>query len=242
MSIRKSTKRATVPTSQRSLIARLRGNFLTGLIVVAPVVITIYLTWTIITLVDEQVVPLVPSVYNPRTYGYDIPGFGLFIFLIFTTAVGYFAKNLFGRSIIRVAESWVDRMPIIRSIYNALKQIVETVLSQSNASFSNACLIEYPRKGLWAIAFVSTETRGEVPGRAGEDKMVSVFLPTTPNPTSGFLLFVPARDVVVLDMTVEEAAKLVISAGLVTPPTKEEIEAARKAAARRPGDTGPARR
>lgn len=212
-----------------------RNNFLTGLIIVAPVVITIYLTWTIITFVDDLVVPLVPQVYNPRTYiDYDIPGFGLFIFIVFTTVVGYFTKNLFGRQLIRLGESWVDRMPVVRTIYNALKQIVETVLSQSSASFQKACLVEYPRKGLWAIAFISTQTKGEIPGRAGEERMVSVFLPTTPNPTSGFLLFVPAQDVVELDMTVEEAAKLVISAGLVTPPTREEREAeARRQRARK---------
>ena len=218
-----------------SFIAAARNNFLTGLIIVAPVVITIYLTWTIIEFVDARVVPLVPEVYNPRTYiEYDIPGFGLFIFLVFTTVVGYFTKNLFGRQLIRMAEGWVDRMPIVRTIYNALKQIVETILSQSNTSFQKACLVEYPRRGIWAVAFVSTQTKGEIPVKTDEPEMVSVFLPTTPNPTSGFLLFVPAADVIELDMTVEEAAKLVISAGLVSPPTKEEREAAaRRAQARK---------
>ena len=222
---------------RRSMIAAGRTNFLTGLIIVAPVVITLYLTWTIITFVDDKVVPLVPEVYNPATYiEYNIPGFGLFIFIVFTTVVGYFTKNLFGRQLVRMAEGWLDSVPIVRSIYNALKQIVETILSQSKTSFQKACLVEYPRRGIWAIAFVSTETTGEIPGKADHPHMVSVFLPTTPNPTSGFLLFVPAEDVVELDMTVEEAAKLVISAGLVTPPTKEEREAAqRRAAARRNG-------
>ncbi|MEM1298874.1 MAG: DUF502 domain-containing protein [Pseudomonadota bacterium] len=211
---------------RRSIMAHARTNFLTGLIIVAPVVLTIYLTWTLITFVDDKIVPLVPSVYNPATYiDYNIPGFGLFVFVVFTMVVGYFTKNLFGRQMVRMAEGWVDRMPVIRSIYNAIKQIAETVLNQSSASFQKACLVEYPRKGIWAIAFVSTDTKGEIPGKAGRDKMVSVFLPTTPNPTSGFLLFVPADDIVELDMTVEEAAKLVISAGLVTPPTKEELEA-----------------
>lgn len=224
---------------RRSMIAALRNNFLTGLIIVAPIVITIYLTWTIITFVDAQVVPLVPSFYNPSTYiDMDIPGFGLFIFLIFTTVVGYFTKNLFGRQLIKLGESWVDRMPIIRSIYNALKQIVETILSQSSSSFQRACLVEYPRKDIWAIAFVSTDTKGEILEKVGDGGMISVFLPTTPNPTSGFLLFVPATDVVLLDMTVEEAAKLVISAGLVTPPTKAEREAALRAMPRRSSPKG----
>jgi uncharacterized membrane protein len=122
-------------------------------------------------------------------------------------------------------------MPVVRSVYNGLKQIVETMLSKSGTSFKQACLIEYPRKGIWSIAFISTDARGEVPLKAGEPDLVSVFLPTTPNPTSGFLLFVPRRDVVVLDMTIEDAAKLVISAGLVSPPGKDEIAAGRRVAA-----------
>lgn len=215
-----------------SFLRHARGNFLTGLVVVAPIVITAYLTWTIITFVDDQVVPLVPAPYNPRTYiDTDIPGFGVVIFLVFTTMVGYFAKNLFGRQIIRATEHWVDRMPVVRSIYNALKQIVETILSQTQSSFQQACLVEYPRKGLWAVAFVSTDTKGEILEKAHPTGMISVFLPTTPNPTSGFLLFVPTEDVILLDMTVEEAAKLVISAGLVSPPTVAEKEEAAKIAA-----------
>ena len=116
-----------------------RANFLTGLVVVAPVVLTLYLTWAFITFVDEQVVPLVPAFYNPRTYiDADIPGFGLVIFIVFTTVVGYFAKRVFGRQLIRIGESIVSRMPVIRSIYNAVKQIAETVLSQSKSSFRQA--------------------------------------------------------------------------------------------------------
>ena len=154
----------------------------------------------------------------------------------FTALVGYLTKNLLGRQLVHLAEDWVERMPVVRSIYNALKQIVETVLSQSQTSFKHACLIEYPRKDLWAIAFVSTETRGEILARTPSEAMMSVFLPTTPNPTSGFLLFVPKEDVVLLDMTVEEAAKLVISAGLVSPPTAEERAAQLK---RLPPRNGP---
>ncbi len=213
---------------RRGVMAALRNNFLTGLVVVAPVLITAYLIWTIITFVDATVVPLVPSIYNPSTYlEVDIPGFGVIIFLIFTAVVGYFTKNLFGRQLVRLGESWVESLPIVRSIYNALKQIVETILSQSKTSFQKACLVEYPRRDIWAIAFVSTDTKGEINEKIGDGGMLSVFLPTTPNPTSGFLLFVPEDDVIVLDMSVEEAAKLVISAGLVTPPTAAEREAGR---------------
>jgi uncharacterized membrane protein len=147
---------------------------------------------------------------------------GVVVFLIFTTIIGALTKGLFGRSLVRTAEGFVDRMPVVRSLYNGLKQIVETVVSQSSSSFEKACLVEYPRKGIWAVAFISTKSSGELLTKAGQDAMTSVFLPTTPNPTSGFLLFVPTEDVVELDMTVEEAAKLVISAGLVMPPSKAE--------------------
>lgn len=224
--------------ARRTLLQRMRVNFFAGIVLVGPVALTIYLAWTVITVIDKTIVPWVPGVYNPKTYlGSDIPGFGVVVFLIFTTIVGYFTRNFVGRQIVRLAESWVSRMPVIRSIYNALKQIAETILSQSKTSFKKACLIEYPRKGIWSIAFVSTSTKGEIPDRAGEPEMLSIFLPTTPNPTSGFLLFLPRADVVLLDMTVEDAAKLVISAGLVTPPTREEI-AAGVAARRLPETVG----
>src|SRR5690625_1035841 len=212
---------------RRSIAAALRNNFLTGLVVVAPVVITIYIIWGIITFVDTRIVPWVPSVYNPSTYiQYNVPGFGLFVFLVLTTIIGYFTKNFLGREIVRTIESWVERMPVVRWIYNALKQIVETIFNQSATSFQKACLIEYPRRGAWAIAFVATRTTGEIPVRVGQGELISVFLPSTPNPTTGFLMFIPAEDVIMLDMTVEEAAKAIISAGLVVPQTKEEIEAA----------------
>ncbi len=216
-------------TPKQTLMQRLRSNFFTGLIIVAPVVITIYLLWSVITFIDARIVPLVPSLYNPSTYlGQDIPGFGVVIFLISTAIIGSLTKGLFGRQIIRLWEGIVSRTPVVRSVYNGLKQIVETVLSQSNSNFQNACMIEYPRKGIWAIAFISTASKGEILEKTGESEMLSVFLPTTPNPTSGFLLFVPRKDVIILDMTVEDAAKLVISAGLVIPPTKKEIAARAK--------------
>ncbi|MGG7565901.1 DUF502 domain-containing protein [Rhodovulum sp. DZ06] len=226
---RKRTRR------RQRFVPRWRANFLTGLVIVAPVALTIYLIWTVIEFIDAKIVPWVPAVYNPSSYlGVNVPGFGVLVFLIFTAAVGTFTRNVFGRQLVLLGESWVDRMPLVSSLYAAFKQIIETVLSQSKTSFQKACLVEYPRKGIWAVAFVSTEAKGEVAARVDGDgePLMSVFLPTTPNPTSGFLLFVPARDVVELDMTVEEAAKLVISAGLVTPPTAEEkAAAARRAAA-----------
>jgi uncharacterized membrane protein len=203
----------------RRLITALRGSFLTGLVVVAPAVLTIWLITSVVEFIDAKVLPLVPAALVPQSLqDIQIPGLGVVVFLVFTLVVGWLAKGLIGRSIIGLGEDIVARMPVVRSIYNGLKQIAETVLSKSDAKFDRACLVQYPRPGLWAIAFISTRTRGEIAARIGTPT-VSVFLPTTPNPTSGFLLFVPESDVIELDMSVEDAAKLVISAGLVSPDT-----------------------
>jgi len=202
--------------------ARLRTSFLTGLIVIAPVGLTIWLMWTLIGWVDGFVLPLIPDRYQPEEYlGLNFRGVGVVIFLVFTVIVGWVAKGLIGRSLIRFAESLVNRMPVVRSIYSGVKQIAETVFAQSERSFQKACLIQYPRKDIWAIGFISSDTKGEVNAKAHTaSDMVSVFVPTTPNPTSGFLLFFPREDVIELDMTIEDAAKLVISAGLVYPGEK----------------------
>ncbi|WP_432280462.1 DUF502 domain-containing protein [Tropicimonas omnivorans] len=202
---------------------RLRASFLTGLVVIAPIALTIYLIWSVIGWIDGFVLPLVPAHFRPEQYiGVDIRGLGVVIFLIFTVLVGWVAKGIIGRSLIGWGERFVDRMPVVRSIYGGLKQIAETVFAQTESNFERACLVEYPRKGVWALAFVSTTAKGELALKLGDadTRMISVFLPTTPNPTSGFLLIVPERDVTYLDMTVEDAAKLVISAGLVYPPQK----------------------
>ena len=199
--------------------SNLRNNFLTGLAVIIPVFITAYLIWSTIGIVDGWVLPLIPEKYAiDKFIGIDVKGIGVIIFLLFTVFIGSLTKGYFGRTILKSVESLVDRMPVVRSIYNGIKQIAETVFSQSNNSFERACLVEYPRKGIWAVAFVSTKTKGEVSEKIGKNKeLFSSFLPTTPNPTSGFLLFLPEKDIIFLDMTVEDAAKLVISGGLVTP-------------------------
>ena len=207
------------PKKRRGLFSSLRGSFLTGLVVIAPVALTLWLIWTVAGWVDSWVLPFVPLWLRPDQYvGLNIRGIGVFVFLIFTIMIGWTAKGLIGRSLINWAESLVQGLPVVRSIYNGLKQIAETVFAQSENSFEKACLVEYPRKGIWAIAFISTSAKGEVSDKITlDDGKTAVFLPTTPNPTSGFLLFLPTRDVIELDMTVEDAAKLVISAGLVYP-------------------------
>lgn len=225
------------------IFARLRSNFLAGLIIVAPIGMTIWLIWTVVGWVDSWVWPFVPGAYQPealvnRLLGLEgadmitvnVRGVGVVVFLIFTVIVGWIGKGLIGRSFLGIGERLVDRTPVVRSIYNAVKQIAETVFSQRETSFDKACLVEYPRRGIWAIAFISTNAKGEIDAKLNDgEPIVTVFLPTTPNPTSGFLLFLPQRDVQPLDMTVEDAAKLVISAGLVypngqtvSPPTESE--------------------
>ncbi|WP_340161796.1 DUF502 domain-containing protein [uncultured Hoeflea sp.] len=203
---------------------RLRNYFLTGLIIVAPLAITAYLTWTFIGWVDSWVKPYIPQIYNPDNYlPFAVPGFGLLTALFLITMIGFLTANLVGRSIIGFGESLLDRMPLVRSLYKGLKQIFQTVLAEQSGSFKQAALIEYPRRGLWSIVFIATDTKGEVNARLPEDDSMSVFLPTTPNPTSGFLLFVPRKDVIILDMSVEEAAKMVISAGLVSPDFPQKL-------------------
>lgn len=205
------------------LFASLRASFLTGLIVIAPVGLTIWLIWSVIGWIDGVVLPLVPYNFQPEKYiGINLRGVGVIIFLLFTIVVGWLAKGLLGRSLIRVAENMVQNVPVVRSIYSGVKQIAETVFAQSERSFEKACMFEYPRKGIWAIGFISTTAKGEVADRATTSgDLVSVFVPTTPNPTSGFLLFFPREDIIELEMSVEDAAKLVISAGLVYPNSKD---------------------
>lgn len=202
---------------------RLRNYFLTGLVIVIPITITIYLTLGIIRFIDDRVKPLIPKIYNPDTYlPFDIPGVGLAFAVTFIVILGFLTATLLGRSLVQIGENLVSRMPFISTIYSGSKQILQTVVSQGSKSFKHAGLIEYPRPGLWAIVFLSTDAKGEMADKLPTDDMVSVFLPTTPNPTSGFLLYVPHADIKILDMSVEDAAKLVISAGLVMPGTEDE--------------------
>ena len=218
------------PAPRKPLFSGLRNSFLTGIVVIAPVGLTVWLIWTVIGWVDGFVLPFVPNSYQPENlikqiFGEEsqmnIRGLGVIFFLVFTTFIGWIAKGVIGRFFIRNAETLVHRMPVVRSIYSGVKQIAETVFAQSDRSFEKACLVEYPRKGIWAVGFISTVAKGEVQSKAAKDsQLLSVFVPTTPNPTSGFLLFFPKEDVIQLDMSIEDAAKLVISAGLVYPDSK----------------------
>ena len=207
------------PRRRRSLFGALRASFLTGLVVIAPIGLTFWLIWSVVSWIDGWVLPLVPARFLPEQYiGINLHGVGVIFFLVFTIIIGWVAKGYIGRSVIRWGENLVDRLPLVRSVYGGVKQIAETVFAQTDSKFDKACLIQYPRPGIWAIAFVSTQAKGEIARKIPmPDEKVAVFMPTTPNPTSGFLLFLPRKDIVELDLSVEDAAKLVISAGLVYP-------------------------
>ncbi len=197
---------------------RIRTYFFAGILVTAPLFITGYVAWLFINFVDDKITPLIPAAYNPETYlPFALPGLGLVVLLISLTLVGMFMAGFMGRLFTRLSEGLLNRMPVIRSVYNAVKQILETVLAQQSTAFREAVLVEYPRRGIWAVAFITGTTEGEVQSIT-EDDCVNIFLPTTPNPTSGFLLFVPKEDLIPLSMSVEEAIKMVISGGIVTPP------------------------
>ncbi len=201
-----------------SLFRRLRAYFLTGIVVTAPIGITIWLAIQAINFFDSFVSSFIPAKYNPETYlQHGLPGSGVIVIVLLLTLIGALAANFLGRFFLKSSERILNRTPVIRTIYGALKQIfVAVIQQQSGSSFREVVLIEYPRKGIWAIGFISSETKGEVLDNFNDD-MLNIFLPTTPNPTSGFLLFVPKKDVIKLNMSVEEGIKLVISAGLVTP-------------------------
>jgi uncharacterized membrane protein len=206
-----------------SFFARIRGYFLAGVLVTAPIAITLYLTYVFLRFVDSKVTHLIPIQYNPNEYlPFSLPGLGLLLVFIFFICVGWFAKNFMGVLIYRFSEYVVHKVPVIRTIYSAIKQIFETIMASQSKAFREVVMLEYPRKGVWSIGFVTGLTKGEVQ-RTTEEETMSVFVPTTPNPTSGYLLFVPKKELFFLDMSVEEAAKLVVSAGIITPPDKEAL-------------------
>ena len=199
---------------------KIRSWFITGILVLTPIILTVYVAWAFITFVDNLVVPIVPNGYRPSNYlPFSIPGLGLIIVFTFTTLVGSLASGLFGRTLIRIWENILNRMPVVRSVYSAIKQILETVMAAQSDAFRQAVLVQYPRKDIWAIGFVTGSTKGEV-GKYVSKKMINVFMPTTANRTSGFLLFFPEKDLIYLKMSVEDALKLVVSGGMVIPKDK----------------------
>lgn len=209
--------------------ARLRNYFLTGLVIVGPVTITLYFVWWFINVTDAWIKPFVPKAYLPDTYlPFEVPGFGLIVGIAALTLIGALAANLLGRTLISYGEQMVGGMPIVRNVYRALKQIFESVISATGPgqTFQKVGLIEFPSKGLWSIVFVTGETTGEVGAVApgGETDLLTVFMPTGIVPPTGFVCFLPRRNVVMLDMNIEDAAKVIISAGMVTPESQAKLK------------------
>ena len=197
------------------IFKKLSNNFFKGILISAPVIITLYIAWGLIKFFDKKASPLL------GTFPFELPGFGLIAVFIFFALIGFVTTGLFGRIFSSLTEKFLSKMPVLRNIYSGLKQLFEAILTSKSNSFREVVLIEYPRKGIWAMGFLTGDTKGEVNHKT-KSSMVNIFLPTTPNPTSGFLLFVPKADIIRLSMTVEEGIKMIISAGMLTPNEKQK--------------------
>jgi uncharacterized membrane protein len=207
--------------------ARLRNYFLTGLVVVGPVGITLYIAWNFIAMVDAWVKPYVPALYNPDSYlPFAVPGVGLVFSVVLLTIIGALAANLLGRSLISAGEMMLGRTPIVRNVYRGLKQIFESVVTASSPGqhFQKVALMEFPSKGIWSIVFVTGDAAREICKELPNQDLISVFMPTGMLPPSGFVCFVPRRDVLPIRMSVEDAAKIIISAGMVNPETQARLK------------------
>jgi uncharacterized membrane protein len=196
------------------LLARLRAYLLAGILLTAPIAITIYIVWVVVTFVDQTVARLLPPVYNPNHYlPFSVPGLGLVIVITILVVIGWLAAGILGRFFVRVSEGVLNRMPVVRSVYGAVKQIFETILAQRANAFSKAVLVQFPSRGMWRIGFVT----GQIPGNVQDvapGGLVNVFVPNSPNVTAGFLVLIPPKDIVECDLTPEEALKLIVSGGI----------------------------
>ncbi len=227
--------------AQASIIGRLRNYFLTGLVVAGPLAVTVWLFWSFITWVDGFVRPLIPPAYRPETYlPWPIPGMGLIVAIVALTLLGFFTANLVGRSLVELGEGLLDRMPIVRPVYRTMKQIFETLFSKSGSSFRTVALVEFPAPGMWSLVFLSQAPSKEVASKLPQGEHVSVFLPCTPNPTTGFYFYIKRGEIIELDISVENAMTLLLSAGMVQPDSeaqKKLASLASKAKAARRGKT-----
>jgi len=206
------------PAPSAGPAARIRNYFLTGLVVAGPLAVTAWITWSFITWVDGWVRPLIPPMYRPETYlPWPIPGSGLVVAFFALTLLGFLTANLIGRTLVGWGESLLHRMPIVRPIYKTMKQIFEALFSKEGSSFRKVGLVEFPAPDMWSLVFISAPPTGDVADKLPGGEHVSVFLPCTPNPTTGFFFYVKRKDVIELDITVEHAMTVLISAGMVQP-------------------------
>lgn len=215
---------------RRSLLGALRASFLTGLVVVLPTGLTLWLIWSVVGWLDGWILPLIPAAYQPealvhRIFGpeanFPLRGVGVAVFLVFTVLIGWMARGFLGRTLMGQAELLVDRVPVVRSVYGGLKQITETVFAQKEKTFDRTCLVQFPREGSWSVGLVASSPKGEIAAKLPGADMIAVFVALTPL-TSGVLIYVPRADVIFLDMKPDEAAKLVVSGGLVYPAVKDQ--------------------
>jgi uncharacterized membrane protein len=205
--------------------SRIRRYFFTGVVIIAPAAITIWATLWFISFFDEWVKPLIPAAYNPDNYlPFSVPGTGLVFAFMLITFVGALAANLVGKTVLDLWDRLINRTPVVRSIYKGSKQIFETIFSEKGTSFRYVCLVEWPRRDIWAIAFVSREVDSGMIGLPPGKKMYSVYISTTPNPTGGYVFFAEESEVKILNMSVEDGLKLVISMGLVFPDRPMPLE------------------
>ncbi|MAO03007.1 MAG: hypothetical protein CME85_14445 [Henriciella sp.] len=200
-----------------SLGAWLRGRFLAGMVIAAPIAITFFVLQFLINFIDNRVKPLLPPVIQPETYtNIAIPGFGVIVMVVALTVLGAVTTNLLGRSVVRGTDRLLSSVPIVRNVYAAFKQLVEVLTNNQQASYDRVVMVEYPKAGSWCIGFVSSNAKGEIAHRLGRE-FIGVFVPTTPNPTSGFLIYMKESECIEMDMSIEEGAKMILSAGLVVP-------------------------
>jgi uncharacterized membrane protein len=206
------------PKAPPGVISRIRNYFLTGLVVAGPVAITLWLIWWFVTWVDNLMRPIIPTTYRPETsLPVNIPGLGLIIAFLALTLLGFLTANLVGRKLVDFGESILSHMPIVRPIYRTAKQIFQTLFSASGTSFRQVGLVEFPSPGMWSLVFLTQSPSADIAARLPATEHVSAFMPCTPNPTTGFFFYVPRRDVVVLDISVEQAMQLLMSAGIIQP-------------------------
>jgi uncharacterized membrane protein len=219
-----SDQKSTAP-SQTSFAGRVRNYFLTGLVVAGPLAVTAWLIWLIVTWVDGLVQPFIPPTYRPETYlPWPVPGTGLVLAFVVLTLLGFLTANLVGRTLVGWGEGLLNRMPIVRPVYRTMKQVFEALFSKEGSSFRQVALVEFPAPGMWSLVFLSQPPTGDLADKLPKGEHVSAFLPCTPNPTTGFFFYVKREELVILDVSVENAMTLLISAGMVQPESGEEAQ------------------